>query len=295
MKNFLLVIKEICNELNIDYKTISKDWITILEKDEKVHYIVGYKFDLNGNGISRIMDDKYAFYELVKLYKFPIIEHNIIFKNYDKKEVETLFCKYNKEVVIKINTGTCGKDVYKVNKIEELFKLLDDLLNNNFSLSLCPYVNIKNEYRVILLDDEVLLTYGKIKPVVYGDGKKSIKDLLIEFNPYYFNKIDNLPKKILKTNEFYEYSWKFNLYQGAMPFLEIDDKIKKNIIKEGLKIAKKLNLRFCSLDFVIDDNDNLLLMEANSGVMMDNFIKIIPNGMDIAKDIYRKVINKMYK
>lgn len=295
MKNFLLVIKEICKELNIDYKTISKDWITILEKDEKVHYIVGYKFDLNGNGISRIMDDKYAFYELVKLYKFPIIEHNIIFKNYDKKEVETLFCKYNKEVVIKINTGTCGKDVYKVNKIEELFKLLDDLLNNNFSLSLCPYVNIKNEYRVILLDDEVLLTYGKIKPVVYGDGKKSIKDLLIEFNPYYFNKIDNLPKKILKTNEFYEYSWKFNLYQGAMPFLEIDDKIKKKIIKEGLKIAKKLNLRFCSLDFVIDDNDNLLLMEANSGVMMDNFIKIIPNGMDIAKDIYRKVINKMYK
>lgn len=295
MKNFLLVIKEICNELNIDYKTISKDWITILEKDEKVHYIVGYKFDLNGNGISRIMDDKYAFYELVKLYKFPIIEHNIIFKNYDKKEVETLFCKYNKEVVIKINTGTCGKDVYKVNKIEELFKLLDDLLNNNFSLSLCPYVNIKNEYRVILLDDEVLLTYGKIKPVVYGDGKKSIKDLLIEFNPYYFNKIDNLPKKKLKTNEFYEYSWKFNLYQGAMPFLEIDDKIKKKIIKEGLKIAKKLNLRFCSLDFVIDDNDNLLLMEANSGVMMDNFIKIIPNGMDIAKDIYRKVINKMYK
>lgn len=295
MKNFLLVIKEICNELNIDYKTISKDWITILEKDEKVHYIVGYKFDLNGNGISRIMDDKYAFYELVKLYKFPIIEHNIIFKNYDKKEVETLFCKYNKEVVIKINTGTCGKDVYKVNKIEELFKLLDDLLNNNFSLSLCPYVNIKNEYRVILLDDEVLLTYGKIKPVVYGDGKKSIKDLLIEFNPYYFNKIDNLPKKILKTNEFYEYSWKFNLYRGAMPFLEIDDKIKKKIIKEGLKIAKKLNLRFCSLDFVIDDNDNLLLMEANSGVMMDNFIKIIPNGMDIAKDIYRKVVNKMYK
>ena len=141
----------------------------------------------------------------------------------------------------------------------------------------------------------MLLTYGKIKPVVYGDGKKSIKDLLIEFNPYYFNKIDNLPKKILKTNEFYEYSWKFNLYRGAMPFLEIDDKIKKKIIKEGLKIAKKLNLRFCSLDFVIDDNDNLLLMEANSGVMMDNFIKIIPNGMDIAKDIYRKVINKMYK
>ncbi len=295
MKNFLLVIKEICNELNIDYKTISKDWITILEKDEKIHYIVGYKFDLNGNGISRIMDDKYAFYELVKLYNFPIIEHNIIFKNYDKKEIETLFCKYNKEVVIKINTGTCGKDVYKINKIEELFKLLDDLLNNNFSLSLCPYVNIKNEYRVILLDDEVLLTYGKIKPVVYGDGKRSIKDLLIEFNPYFFNKIDNLPQKILKTNEFYEYSWKFNLSQGAMPFLEVDDKIKKKIIKEGLKIAKKLNLRFCSLDFVIDDNDNLLLMEANSGVMMDNFIKIIPNGRDIAKDIYRKAINKMYK
>ena len=32
-------------------------------------------------------------------------------------------------------------------------------------------------------------------------------------------------------------------------------------------------------------------MEINSGVMMENFVKQIPNGYNIAKNIYKKVID----
>lgn len=295
MNNFLSIIKEICEELNIKFKTISKNWISILEKDNNIRYIIGYKFDINGNGISRIMDDKYAFYELVKLYNFSVIEHNIIFKDYDKSKIKNLFYKYNQNVVVKINTGTCGTDVFNINLLDDLYKTIDDLFKNNYSLSLCPYINIKNEYRVIILKDKVLLIYGKEKPVVHGDGKSSIEDLLIKFNPTFFKKRKNLSKNILKINAKYEYDWKFNLSRGAMPFLNIDNKLAKKLEYNALIIAKKLNLEFCSLDFIVDDKDNLLLMESNSGVMMDNFMKIVPNGKIIAKNIYKKAIIEMFK
>ena len=35
-------------------------------------------------------------------------------------------------------------------------------------------------------------------------------------------------------------------------------------------------------------------MEANSGVMLDNFMNIHPNGKSIAKFIYGSAINKMF-
>ena len=39
----------------------------------------------------------------------------------------------------------------------------------------------------------------------------------------------------------------------------------------------------------------IYLMEANSGVMMDNFLNIHPKGKNIAKLIYGIAINKMFE
>ena len=60
------------------------------------------------------------------------------------------------------------------------------------------------------------------------------------------------------------------------------------------KVAKEINIRFCSIDIILDNEDILYLMEANSGVMMDNFMNIHENGVNIAKYIYGSAINKMF-
>ena len=44
--NFLKIIKEICQELSISFKTLSKDYVIMLEKDNIKKFIIGYKFDL---------------------------------------------------------------------------------------------------------------------------------------------------------------------------------------------------------------------------------------------------------
>ena len=79
---------------------------------------------------------------------------------------------------------------------------------------------------MVILNNECVLAYAKVKPVVIGDGKRTLRDLLIEFNPYYFKnrlKNDSQYKKILAKNEKYEYNWQFNLSKGANCYLVDDD------------------------------------------------------------------------
>jgi hypothetical protein len=123
-KQFYNIIKEICNEENITYKFLSKDWVIMLEKNNKTRFISGYKFDLNSHAIGLILDDKYALYEVLKSKGFPVIEHNIVYNSSNnnsyaigcnsKEYVESLFKQYNNHIVIKPNDGTCGHNVYNI-------------------------------------------------------------------------------------------------------------------------------------------------------------------------------------
>lgn len=294
MPTFDELISELCVEKGIKLTSISKDWIKVLERDNEIHYIISHKFDLNNNAIATILDDKYAFYELMALKKNPIIKHHIIFRNYDPDYIKELYELYNRNIVIKANLGTCGKEVFHETDLIKIYQLLDELLIKNYSLSICPYIKIKNEYRVIILDSQILLMYGKIKPAVIGDGTKTLAELLTEFNPYYFSKKKNIPDLVPKKGENYEYNWQFNLSKGANIFMDIPPSLEKRISDLALKVAHEINVSFCSIDIILDEQDNLYLMEVNSGVMMDNFMHIHPNGVSIAKYVYGSAINKMF-
>jgi len=188
MSEFNLIIAKICENHNINYKLVSKDWIYILKKNGKVNFINGYKFSLNSQSVGNVLDDKYAFYEILKHFNFPIITHHVFFKNYNVEEANALFNLYNKKVVLKANLGTCGTEVFYIDESKKLKATLDKLLISNFSVSLCPYYEIKAEYRTIILDNEVKVLYGKKRPIVIGDDKSTKKELLLKE----FKTIDNI-------------------------------------------------------------------------------------------------------
>ena len=71
MNNVQKIVKEICSELNIKFSLVSQDWIMVLEKDDKVKYVVGYKFPLNDQATGRVCDDKYALYEVLTKFNIP--------------------------------------------------------------------------------------------------------------------------------------------------------------------------------------------------------------------------------
>ena len=299
------LISEICNELNINCTFLSKDWVIQLEKDNQRRYITGYKFDLNSQGTCNIVDDKYALYEVLKNNDIPIINHQIIYNennnNYyaygcnDYNIVLDYFVKNNHQIVIKANNGTCGNEVFNITCIDEIIPCLKELFLFNHSLSICPYYDIENEYRTIILDGEVLISYKKIKPLVIGDGIKTIKELLLDFNYNFFK--DKLNDKkyeiILEKNKQFEYNWQFNLSKGAK-IGSVNDDVNKIITELANKVAKIINLRFGNINIIKTIDNKYYIMEANCGVMMKYYINNEINGYNIAKDIYKKVILKMF-
>ena len=295
MKEFNELIKKIGEELGIKVTLLSDNWLTILEKDNEIHYIQGYKFDLNNHGIGNIMDDKGLFFDLLRYKNIPIIEHNVIFKDYDKKDVLNYFNNHNREIIVKGNIGTCGNEVFKVDNENDLFKVIDNLFLKEFSVSLCPYYDIINEYRVIILNGEARIIYGKIRPLIIGDGKSTIKELAINFNDYYQN-YDFKDNFVLEKGMKYLLNYQFNLSKGAKMFLEIDSNLKEKLINLALLVTNTLDITFASVDIIYTTDNKLLVMEANSGVMMDNFIRFNKEkGYLDAYNLYKDAIKLMFK
>lgn len=297
MNHMQSIVRDICSENNIEYRLVSKDWIMILKYKNKIRYIVGYKFDLNNHAVGQICDDKYALYDVLKQFHIPVAEHHILFKKYDKDEVLKYAKKYEYNLVVKSNSGTCGNDMFHTLEKKDLFISIDKLFEKHDSISISPYYEIKNEYRTIILNDKVELVYGKRKPIVIGNGKNTIYELLCEFNEHYFkdlNKNQDL-ERILKDNELYEFNWQFNLSKGSIPFFIKDKDLEEKLKEIALQTAKVLNLNFASIDMIELETGQLLVLEANSGIMMENFIKIIKNGKDTARKIYTKAIEEMFK
>jgi len=300
--DFRKLIEEICKEENIDYKLISEDWVMVLTKDNITKCISGYRFSLNDHALGSVIDDKYAFYDLCKINNLPIIEHDILFNPNSKLGSNTnnlkdkYFKEYNNDVVIKPNMGTEGTDVYHINNKEDLNNIINKLFETNFSISMCPFYKIEKEYRVVVLNNKVELIFEKNKPVVIGDGNKSIKDLLIELNPYYFNNKILVDKynKILKIGEVFEYDWRFNLSKGATAKLVEDTTLYEKLSDFALNVCQKIGGNFLSVD-IIKCKDNLYLMEANSGVCINKVCNFIDKDLKITKEIYRKAILSMFK
>ncbi len=310
MKNLQRIIKQIALENDLSYEVLSCDLVIKLTKGNKIRYINGYKFGLNSHSLGLILDDKYATYELLNSLGISVCKHHILFrptnhnsyaKNYNSfKYCYDLFLKYNKNVILKVNNGTCGDGVYHITTKKELKKVYNHLLKYNFSISLCPYYDIKNEYRVILLNNEIKIMYGKINPVVIGNGKDKLIDLLKDFNINYFGYKVNLKKninynKVLKKDEKFIYDFKYNLSKGSIITENIDKETKSIISKMAKDVSKKINLGFGSIDIIKTNDDKYYVLEINSGVMIENYIKLTSDGFKKAKKVYEEAALEMFK
>lgn len=304
-REFCDLILEICRDNDIKCNILSDGWVIVLEKNNMKKFIVGYKFDNNNHAFGKVLDDKFATYELLKLCNVDVCEHNLIYsldnKNGFVKEkcgydyIKSLFDKYG-DIVIKVNTGTCGVNVFRFKGFSELSEFYSKLRSKNSSFSICPFYNIVNEYRVIVVNNRIELMYKKELPRVYGDGRRTIKELLEEFNYEYFKNIsDDSLDAVLDKDREYLYNWKFNLSGGARASFDIDPYDRLKIEKMIYDLFSKLDFGFCSIDIIKTIDNDFLVLEINSGVMMKNLIRENVDGECIAKDIYTKAIFEIFR
>lgn len=161
------MIRDICRERGIDFRTYSDDWILELKKHSQVRRIIGYQFDLNDAVAAYIAQDKVASYQVLASQSIPAVPHFLL--RTKSSDAQWRAVNWQEGVVVKPLMGTGGRGIGLFKNEEKAKTAVSAGGMDAWAAS--PLQNVLREVRLILLDDKCLLSYQK-KPVVHNDGLK---------------------------------------------------------------------------------------------------------------------------
>ena len=109
-----------------------------------------------------------------------------------------------------------------------------------------------------------------------------------------FNNFPDKPNDVMEKCRRVQLNWKHNLELGSTPeIVHSHDTFYNQIADLAIQAAQAISISFASVDIIqTEDTTNpYRVIEINSGVMMENFIKLNQKkGYELAKEIYRKAI-----
>ena len=306
MGNIEKLITACCQAEGITCTYLSRGWVARLEKNGQIRFLVGYKFDANRHGAGLIADDKYATYEILKNAGVAIIQHHIVYAP-DNTEayarganyweyVQKLWLEYDQRVVLKPNNGTLGEGVTKVTTLDKLRETYKKLSARYFSLSLCPLLDAVREHRVVIYRGQAQIHYTKFLPTVVGDGKHSVAALLLASNPGFWTKKLNQAdfQHVPAPGESITVGWQFNLSRGATAQPIMDEKLIQRLDQLALPAARAAGLEFGSVDILETKEGSFQVLEINSGVMLENFIRLNPEWTPRVEALYQRVLHDLF-
>jgi D-alanine-D-alanine ligase-like ATP-grasp enzyme len=222
--------------------------------------------------------------------------------------------EYGFPLFLKPNDGSEGRGVTKVYSIEELFETLWQLFQDDDMILLQRPVHGR-DFRVVVLDGEVVSAYERIPLGVEGDGKSDIETLLnLEVaklraksrgskvrvdDPRITSEIkrQNLSRKsvpevgrriLLLPNA--------NLSAGGRS-VDLTDRIHQSYKDISLKVTTDLGLILAGIDILADDicsaGDDYCILEVNSAPGLNNFAGSSAESNARTRDLYRRVFIKM--
>ncbi len=306
------LLREISSEEQIKLTVLSYGWLFRLEKSGVVRHIYGNNFDIDLSATQKIVSDKAATSEILDLVGIPHVEHRLFFnpdlENYCSpagvwQDIMTYAQTFDYKVVCKSTSGSGGSEVFFCEDNRGLEQATQKIFANKHGLVLCPYYEAEKEYRLIMLDGECEIAYSKQKAQIVGNGYSSFLELLSawaqkrEVSTFVIKNLVEENRKNLQyvpiKNETIKLSSKHNLSKGALP-----QTIEKDTLQSLEEIAKAttkaLNVRFSSVD-ILETQNGFKVLEVNSGVMMDNYIRLLSQGYEQAKELYCKVILRMFE
>ena len=103
-------------------------------------------------------------------------------------------------------------------------------------------------------------------------------------------------KYIPTVDEKVEISWKHNLSGGAIPsVLHKNDELYDKIEELAIKAGKAINMRFATIDIIETTDNNLYVLEINSGIGATIFTETVEGAYEIIKNIYKQALTKLFQ
>jgi D-alanine-D-alanine ligase-like ATP-grasp enzyme len=297
-------------------------------KNGRKSYFKWNTLDLNPLGSSNVAKDKdYASFFMKKL-GYPIVPDS---KTFFSKEWADIINIHNKgadeaslyaeeigfPVIVKPNSGYWGIGVSLVYTKRELHQALLNVYKNDRIALVQKFVQGK-DYRIVVLDKEVLSVYERTPLCVIGDGKSSIERLLKK-------KLDNLAKvgrginlidsdfsikvklkhqglsliSILKKDEQIFLLDSANLSTGGDSF-DVTEKVNKEFKKIAIQLTSDMGLRFGGVDLMVEGGienkpDKYHVLEINSSPGLGHYSRHNKSDNKVLEDLYLKILKILEK
>jgi glutathione synthase/RimK-type ligase-like ATP-grasp enzyme len=306
---FVTAVQKYCAEHGIAVETRSQGWLMVMQKGPRRHLAYGYDLGLNSAVTHRIANDKAATAELLEVHGIACVPHAFFpspalseyIPPHGTWEAMLGHLTQNPDgIVVKPNEGTSGNLVFKVPNRPALERAVSEIFSLNLNLAISPYLEIKNEVRVILIDDLPLIVYSKSRPAITGDGVHSILELalaampaerLSAILPRMAGDLDSATlDTVLPPGRHHALNWRHNLDAGAEPVLLQQGVVRERCVELAIEAAKSIDLRFGSID-VVQVDDSWKILEINSGVVMEALGKTHP---DLVYAAYAAALDKVF-
>jgi D-alanine-D-alanine ligase-like ATP-grasp enzyme len=191
---------------------------------------------------------------------------------HEREDALAHFAKLGGSAFVKPLTGSRGDFAQALHDEAALVQYLGDVAQYYDAILMQPIV-AGNEYRVFLLDDEVLFTARKHPPSLVGDGASRIRDLLGAHNRALQSRglspvsIEPDPAfdAVLPEGERWEIPGRMNLSAGGMMVLEPPpSEVALTLTRQA---ARALGLRVAAIDLFTEiggDANAMQVIEVNS-------------------------------
>jgi glutathione synthase/RimK-type ligase-like ATP-grasp enzyme len=306
---FVSAVQKYCAEHGIALETRSQGWLMVMQRGPRRHLVHGYDVGLNSAVTHRIASDKAATAELLEMHRIACVPHAFFPSPALSEYVPAagtfeamlgLLKHHPGGIVVKPNEGTSGRLVFKVLDRPALERAVSEIFSLNLNLAISPYLEIKNEVRVILVDDLPLIVYGKSRPAITGDGVRSILELalaampaerLSAILPRLAGDLDSATlDTVLPPGQHHALNWRHNLDAGAEPVLLQQGETRERCVELAIKAARSVDLRFGSID-VVQVEHAWRVLEINSGVVMEALGKTHP---ELVYAAYAAALDKVF-
>lgn len=286
--------------------------------------------DLNPVGSSDVAKDKdYASFFMQKM-GYPVVPKSKTFYRDDwatavgaEKRTKQYAYAYAEKigfpVVVKPNSGSQGVGVAIVHTKTEFFRALADVFKND-RIALVQKPVRGKDYRLVVLDREVISAYERIPLSVLGDGKSSIRALLLKKQKAFVrarrdtrirHDDPRIKAKLLrqgfaltsvpKKNEQIYLLDNANLSTGG-DSRDVTGIVHKDFKKLAATLTKDMGLRLCGVDLMVDGDiakkpipGTYHILEINAAPGLDHYARSGKEQRTIVENLYRKILRQLEK
>ena len=299
----------------------------IVLPDGRMRYFRGTNFDLNLLGASEIARDKaYAAFFLKKL-GYPVPEGEEFFTPRWCKVIESdrnpaKAYRYAREtldlpVIVKPNNKSQGRGVCLVHDRRE-FRQAIRSFETRENVFLVQEVLAGRDFRIVVLDDEVVSAYERLPLSVVGDGHSTVLELLLakqaEFDRTERDtriaigdfRITNALRRarmtrgsVLPVGQRQTLLPNANLSTGG-DAVDVTEALHPAWRKLAVKLVSEMGLRYCGLDVMVNGTlatapRDYVVLEINAAPGLDHYASTGSKQKRLVEKMYEKVLRALLK